>query len=105
MSDAVLVAVITGGFGFLGICVTVLASRMKATNKAVHATQEQVQNSHKTNLRDDLDRLHDDVRLVLTTQEQHGKEIGGIRTDLAHERDERLDVARRLDAHIAAAAA
>lgn len=55
--------------------------------------REQVKNSHGTNLRDDIDDLHVDVRQILT-------EMGRFRDDLALEREERLEVSRRLDAHL-----
>lgn len=73
---------------------------------ATHAKQakEQVANSHSTNLRDDMDRLHDDVRLILSRLDEHGSdlkrhgsEIGGIRTDLRIERQERMALAQRVD--------
>lgn len=67
--------------------------------------KEQVANSHSTNLRDDLDLLHDDVReaLRLITEQgedlrRHGSEISGIRADLRVERTERIEVGKRVDA-------
>lgn len=55
-------------------------------------TREQTKNSHSTNLRDDIDDLHDSVRLTLTS-------LADLRVDMRLEREERLDVARRLEAH------
>lgn len=66
--------------------------------------KEQVKNSHSTNLRDDLDALHDDVReaLRLLTEhgadlKRHGSEIGGLRADMRQERQERLHLSTRVD--------
>lgn len=46
----VLVALITAGFGYLGII-------QDRTRRHAKATREQVQNTHSTNLRDDLDQF------------------------------------------------
>ncbi|AKY03709.1 hypothetical protein AVT26_gp27 [Streptomyces phage Lannister] len=62
--------------------------------------RDQVANTHSTNLRDDLDDLHEDVREVLRVLQRHTEEIGGLRDDLRQERRERLAVSDRLDDHI-----
>jgi hypothetical protein len=66
--------------------------------------KEQVKNSHTTNLRDDMDLLHDDVKEVLRVLadhgldlKRHGSEIGGLRADMRLERDERLHLSKRVD--------
>jgi hypothetical protein len=46
----VLVALITAGFGYLAVV-------QDRTRRHAKATREQVQNTHETNLRDDLDEL------------------------------------------------
>lgn len=54
--------------------------------------RHQVANSHETNLRDDLDGMRDDIRLVLEGQKQFAKDLG-------HEREERLELARQFYQH------
>lgn len=62
------------------------------------AVQREVQNSHKTNLRDDLDEKHDDLlaqlgtviasqATIIATQEDHGRDIGGLRGELRQLRE------------------
>lgn len=106
-SEGVVVALVTGLFGTI---IAVLQSH-RATGKKIDAVatnaaeaREQVKNSHKTNLRDDMDALHADVREALrrlTEQSddlrRHGSEISGIRRDFQIEREERLAVSRRVD--------
>lgn len=82
------------------------------------AVRKQVQNSHETNLRDDLDDKHDEtsslLRQILATQKEHGGAIVGIRQDLRQlrvvDRDTGRDVAevrgtvqdldKKLDEHL-----
>ena len=68
------------------------------------ATRHEVQNSHPTNLRDDVDRVLTGLDRVLDGQanqdralRQHGAEIAGLRAEVLLERDERLTVEKRLD--------
>ncbi|ONI83509.1 hypothetical protein ALI22I_34000 [Saccharothrix sp. ALI-22-I] len=110
MSDAVITALITSGFAFLGIVAGLLKRQDKKLSEVKEHTAEarkQVQNSHSTNLRDDLDKVISGLGQVLAGQarhdealRQHGQEIGGLRRDLTHERAERLAVSERLDRHI-----
>jgi hypothetical protein len=76
------------------------------TSAEDHAREakEQVKNSHSTNLRDDMDRMHDDVREALRlivehgeSLKRHGSEIGGLRADIRQERQERLHLSQRVD--------
>jgi predicted nuclease with TOPRIM domain len=67
------------------------------------ATLAQVQNSHKTNLRDDVDRVLDKLDEVaaktdtlIQGQTRHDAEISGLRADMRVERQERLALAERL---------
>lgn len=106
-SEGVVVALVTGLFGTI---IAVLQSH-RATGKKIDAVatnaaeaREQVKNSHKTNLRDDMDALHADVReaLRLLTEhgadlKRHGSEIGGLRADIRQERQERLHLSQRVD--------
>lgn len=101
LNSGVGVALVTGLLSIIGIAVAEILRRQHKAIGAVKANSdivlEQTQNSHRTNLRDDLDAVHRDVRQVLDVLRQHGVEIGGLRRDLSHERDERLDVSRRVD--------
>lgn len=59
--------------------------------------REQVTNSHKTNLRDDLDRVINALELVLEGQRRHDSELSQLRSDLGQERRERLELEVRVD--------
>lgn len=85
----------------LGVLVESMRRHQKAISEVREhtvASLEQVQNSHTTNLRDDLDGMHQDVREVLSVLQRHGSEISGLRADLRQERFERMAVAERLAA-------
>lgn len=86
----ILVALITAGFAAVAAVGVELLRRHRDTAADIAATREQVQNSHKTNLRDDIDNLHDDVREVLT-------QLTEARADLRVEREERLALSKRLN--------
>ncbi|MGI5530144.1 DUF2746 domain-containing protein [Streptomyces syringium] len=62
--------------------------------------RDQVSNDHATNLRDDLDRVIHGLDRVLDGQAQHTRDISALRTELSHERVERLAVSERLDSHL-----
>ncbi|WMI33348.1 hypothetical protein SEA_PROVOLONE_27 [Streptomyces phage Provolone] len=105
------VALVTTGGTILVTLIGVVVEMLRRNHKALSEVQEnvtiardQVANSHSTNLRDDMDRLHDDVREVLDVLRQHGSEIGGLRADLRQERAERMEVSRRLDTHLSTVA-
>ncbi|QMP84472.1 protein of unknown function DUF2746 [Streptomyces phage Endor1] len=107
MEPTVQVALVSTGGTILVTLIGVVVEMLRRNHKALTEVQEnaqiardQVANSHSTNLRDDMDRLHDDVREVLDVLRQHGKEIGGLREDLRQERVERLAVSDRLDHHL-----
>ena len=68
------------------------------------AIHEQVANSHSTNLRDDIDQIHHALEQVVSAQatvieqqRETRRDIGGIRDEMRTERQERLDLARRVD--------
>lgn len=96
MDTDVTVAIITAIGALLAALVVELIRRHSTVASDVRATKEQVQNSHATNLRDDLDDLHNDVRLVL-------KALEGVRDDLHVERVERQSLADRFENHSHAA--
>ncbi|WP_329793893.1 hypothetical protein V1227_18980 [Lentzea sp. DG1S-22] len=113
MSDPVIVALITSGLGFLGVVAGLLRKtdkKLTAVKTDTAAARAQVQNSHSTNLRDDVDKVIARLDAVLAGQarhdealREHGQEISGLARDLSHERAERLAVSERLDRHIDAA--
>ncbi|WJN62569.1 tail needle protein [Streptomyces phage phiScoe1] len=112
MEPSVQVALVTAGstvtVALVGVVVELLRRQANAINEVrEHALEarDQVANTHSTNLRDDLDAVAHRIDRVLALQEQHGTDIAALRSDIAHERRERLAVAERLDDHMAANAA
>lgn len=88
--------------GTLAVAITGLMAEgmrrhAKSQKESINAVKHQVQNSHKTNLRDDLDDLRDAIQSVLSNQELTHRDLGQIRNDLATERTERLHLAGRID--------
>ena len=88
----------------IGAAVTIVVTLLELFRRKLNTVEEhakesraQVQNSHKTNLRDDIDNLHDDVRQILTALERHGGEISGLRKDMRVEREERMALSSRVD--------
>lgn len=92
----VLVAFITSGFGLVGVLAGYVLPNLHKQKKVVNEVREQVSNSHSTNLRDDLDRAIHGIERVLTVLDTHGQSIADLRTDLAWERRERMDLAQRV---------
>jgi hypothetical protein len=81
--------VITALLGYLGIITT-------ATRRHARAARDQVQNSHPTNLRDDLDEKFRGLTSLVTTAV---RDIGGIKSDIREVRREAADDRRHtLDA-------
>lgn len=106
LAEPVLVAFITSGFGLVGVLAGYIVPALLKQNKAMKivqadsaAAREQVQNSHGTNLRDDLDKALAGIAMVLEGQRQHTMDINGVRVDLALERRERITLAERV-AHL-----
>lgn len=101
LDPTVQVAIIGGGFGLVSLVVGELFRRQ---NKVIQGVRDQVQNSHETNLRDDVDRVLEGMDRLIEGQErhnddlrQHGREIGGLRAEIRHEREERLAADQRID--------
>lgn len=92
MDSDIIIALVTAGFALVGAIGVELIRRHSQTAADIAITREQVQNSHTTNLREDIDELHADVRRVLT-------ELTEVRKDLQVERQERLALSDRLDKH------
>lgn len=112
------VALVAGFASIVVALLGLLAEGMRRNHNALRAvkrdtrgTREQVENSHATNLRDDIDVLIDKVEKVadaaghlLEGQRQHGRELGHLRKDAQQERQERLAADERIDRHIATVA-
>jgi len=100
LNSGVAVAFISGVLAIIGGAVAEFMRRNHNALKEVRATseaaREQVQNSHSTNLRDDLDEVIQGVRTLLDGQRVHTEQITNLGVDLAWERRERMDLARRL---------
>lgn len=106
-------ALITTG-GTVLVALIGLVPLLRRWNGAINEVREnaaearsQVANTHSTNLRDDIDRMHDDVRAALAALERQGQDIAQLRRDaqelreeLQTERTERMAVAQRLDHHL-----
>ncbi|WP_372407193.1 hypothetical protein [Streptomyces luteireticuli] len=105
--SSIQVALVSAGGAVTAALVGVIVELVRRQGAALaevrdHAQEarEQVSNDHSTNLRDDLDRVIRGLDRVLDGQAQHSRDIAALRTDLTHERTERLAVAKRLDAHL-----
>ena len=103
LDPTVQAAIVTGIFGFL-VTVAGLVGKMLVRQRAelaevrehAAAARYQVQNSHTTNLRDDLDKVIEGVQQLLDGQKDHQLSISDLRVDLAWERRERMDLAHRV---------
>lgn len=79
---AIVVAVVTAGFE--------LVRRARNTDKKLEVVREHVQNSHSTNLRHDVDRIIATLDRVVENQGRQDREISLLRSELMHERSERM---------------
>lgn len=86
-------ALFTAGGTVTVALIGILAELLRRQAGAIAEVRNQVSNDHSTNLREDVDALHEDVREVLTA-------VRELREDLSFERAERRDVSKRLDHHI-----
>jgi hypothetical protein len=59
-------AIVTGVFLLLVTVISIALPRLLAQGRDIAAVKDQVQNSHKTNLRDDLDALRIEIRHEFT---------------------------------------
>lgn len=87
------ITLLVAGFTTVSAILVALINKHDAVAKDIKITKEQVQNSHSTNLRDDIDGLHADVRLVLRSVET-------LREELYQERKERIKADDVLLKHI-----
>lgn len=93
MSTEIVVALITGGLGLIAAVLAAAIPRLHRQTKALEVVREQVQNTHTTNMRDDLDLIRDEMRNGFT---QLREAVRNVHIDLAWERRERIDLAERL---------
>lgn len=77
---------------------------LKRHGDKIEVVRDQVQNSHGTNLREDIDmvlraQLNTDgmIRMVIEGQRSHSTDLSQLRLDMAQERKERLAGDDRLD--------
>ncbi|MER5632174.1 DUF2746 domain-containing protein [Streptomyces nitrosporeus] len=101
MAPSTTAALISAGGAVIVALVGVLVEFARRQHRVMGEVRDQVSNTHQTNLRDDLDRVISGLERVLDGQAEHSRGIAALRTDLSHERAERLAVAERLDHHIA----
>jgi len=111
LHPSVQVAIITGVFGLFGLLLERLRRDTKALHEDVRQTKYQVQNDHKTNLREDFDKMAGAVERVAGTVERiadtqsrheellrsHGTSLGSIRDDSRMERQERILLGQRVE--------
>jgi hypothetical protein len=90
MDTSIIAALIAAG---TGVATTVLSIHQRKETLVVRA---EVKNSHKTNLREDVDKVLDKLDAVIDGQDRHDAEISGLRADLRVERQERLALAARV---------
>lgn len=93
-------AVVTAAGTIIVALVGVALELLRRSHQRLGEVKEQVQNSHGTNLRDDLDQVVAAVSRIESAQTLNATAITELRAELRHERVERLDVERRLDAHL-----
>jgi hypothetical protein len=93
-------AVVTAAGTIIVALVGVALELLRRSHQRLGEVKEQVQNSHGTNLRDDLDQVVAAVSRIEAAQTLNATAITELRAELRHERVERLDVERRLDAHL-----
>jgi hypothetical protein len=97
MSDAVQVALITAGFPLIAAMASLLIPILLKQHKALNEVRDQVSNSHKSNLRDDLDRALVGINKLLQGQERHTEQINTLTVDVAWLRRETYDLDKRMD--------
>lgn len=106
--EAVIITIITGVFGLItafGVEIIRRQSKhLSEVREASKAALNQVQNNHKSNLRDDVDELLDGLGAVLRGQDRHdlmlrrqAADLGRLRRELRDERRERIALAVRVD--------
>jgi hypothetical protein len=95
---------LVSAFGAIGVAVVgLIGSRMAKHGRQIasgaaniEAVREQVQNSHKTNLRDDIDSLRDEMRQGFRLVHEA---VHDVRVGLTWEARERQDLEQKLTGH------
>ena len=93
-------AVVTAAGAIIVALVGVALELLRRSHQRLGEVTDQVKNSHGTNLRDDLDQVVAAVSRIESAQTLNAGAVTELRAELRHERVERLDVERRLDAHL-----
>lgn len=81
LEAAVQAAIVTAAGTVLVALIGIALELLRRNHKRLGRVQEQVVNSHPTNLRDDIDQVLSELR--------------GLRTEVRHERAERFDYEQR----------
>lgn len=97
LEPAVQSAAVTALGTVLVALVGVAIELLRRSHKRLGTVTDQVQNTHQTNLRDDVDSVLAALERIEATQRQHGHDIGGLRHEIRQERTERADLERRVD--------
>lgn len=84
-----MVAFITSGFALVGTLAALIVPRQRRQGRQLELVREQVQNSHGTNLRDDIDALAHRMDMLL-------EGMSTLRLDVTWLRREQVDVESRL---------
>ncbi|AIK67747.1 minor tail protein [Mycobacterium phage Piro94] len=85
--DVIALAIISA-FSLAGVVAPVLLSSHRKQNKTLETVREHVANSHKTNLRDDIDEINRSLQAGFC---EIRRDIGGLREELRTERIERIE--------------
>lgn len=96
--------IIVALLGLLAEAVRRTHNSLRSVKKDTRGTREQVENSHSTNLREDIDRLTSLVETSVDGQRQLMNRIDQLHEDATLERRERLAADQRIDTHIATVA-
>lgn len=84
MSDPVAVAVITTvGSVLLGV-LGLLAHQLKGIKRDATEARVQVKNSHKTNLRDDMDKIHKEVLAIRQERRDDHEDVIAMKGDIRY---------------------
>lgn len=82
MTDTVSVAVITTVGSVVVALFGFMAHQLKGIKKDASEARYQVKNSHKSNMRDDMDAIHQEIRDFREERREDHKEVLAIRKDI-----------------------
>ena len=107
MATATIVEIIAGMSALLVALIGAIGEQTRRQSKVIsevmdHAMEArtQVQNSHKTNLRDDIDVLADRLTELLAGQLTIRADLSSVHRDMQQERSDRHALGERLDSHL-----